>query len=91
MKARGLTLNDDETEYVDSARNISVVLDSEDLLKDFIELGYSKGEETGGPTSNMFHTEAIFQMKMRKMEKAMGSICVAEKMSERLDFDISQS
>jgi hypothetical protein len=60
MKAQGLKLNEDETEYVDSARNISVVLGEEDLVKDFIDQGYSKGEEKGGPNSKMFHTEARF-------------------------------
>jgi tetratricopeptide (TPR) repeat protein len=88
LKSQGLVLSEDETEYVDSARNISVVLGAEDLVKDFIDQGYSKSEETGGPSSKMFHTEARFQLKMKKMEKAMGSICVAEKMSETLDFDL---
>ena len=57
LRAQGLSLTDDETEYVDSARNISVVLGSEDLVKDFIEQGYSKSRETG-PTSKSFHIEA---------------------------------
>ena len=88
LKTQGLVLSDDETEYVDSARNISVVLGSEDLVKDFIEQGYSKSDDTGGPTSKTYHTEAIFQIKKKKMEKAMGTLAIAEQLSETLNFDI---
>ena len=44
QKAESLSsaLNNDETEYVDSARNIYVVLDSEGLVEDFIKQRYSK-------------------------------------------------
>ena len=88
LKDQGLVLNEDETEYVDSARNISVVLGNEDLVKDFIEQGFTKSEETGGPSSKMFLTQAKFQIKMQKIETAMGSLFVAEKMSETFNFDV---
>ena len=45
----------DEMQYVDRARNISVVLDSEDLAKDLEEGGLESGKtDASAPNSKMF-------------------------------------
>ena len=83
-----MVLSDDETEYVDSSRNVSVVLGAEDLVADLIEQGYSKSEDNSGVTSKTFHTEARFQIKLGKLERAMETLGMAEQMAESLDFDV---
>lgn len=52
-------------EYVDAYRNISVAATGEqDLNKDLEDKGMSaKGKESGGPSAEMFHKLAKYQIK----------------------------
>ena len=56
--------HDDDTVYVDSYRNISVALgEVTDLSKELKDKGFENKEIVGGPSLQMFHTEAKFQLR----------------------------
>ena len=57
--------HDEDTVYVDSYRNISVALgEVTDLSKELKDKGFDTKEIVGGPSLEMFHTEAKFQLRL---------------------------
>ena len=56
--------HDDDTVYVDSHRNISVALgEVTDLSKELKDKGFEEKVVVGGPSLEMFLTEARFQLR----------------------------
>ena len=56
--------HDDDTVYVDSHRNISVALgEATDLSKELKDKGFEQKVVVGGPSLQMFLTEARFQLR----------------------------
>ena len=57
--------HEDDTVYVDSYRNISVALgEVTDLSKELKEKGFNDKNVVGGPSLEMFLTEARFQLRL---------------------------
>ena len=76
---------DEEVEYVDNARNISVVLDSGDLAKDFESHGLDAGvrQEDHGPNSKMFHRLAKYYASKKEIKLAMDALEDAQRLAEK--------
>ena len=72
---------DEEVEYVDNARNISVVLDSGDLANDFEAQGFesSTKKDKCAPNSKMFHRLAKYYANKKAMKLAMAALEDAQK------------
>ena len=57
--------HDEDTVYVDSHRNISVALgELTDLSKELKDKGFEEKVVVGGPSLQMFLTEARFQLRL---------------------------
>ena len=76
---------DEEVEYVDNARNISVVLDSGDLAKDFESHGLDAGvrQENNGTNSKMFHRLAKYYASKKEIKLAMDALEDAQRLAEK--------
>ena len=83
----------DEVQYVDSARNISVVLDSEDLSKDLEEGGFDSGKrDKCAPNSKMFHRLAKYYASKKEPGLAMEALENAQKLLDNDgNFDIMET
>ena len=75
--------SDEEVQYIDSARNISVVLDSGDLANDFEAQGFESGvkRDKCAPNSKMFHRLAKYYAKKKKTKLAMIALEDAQKLT----------
>ena len=80
-----------EVEYVDSARNISVVLDSGDLSEDFESHGIDSGKrDKCGPNSKMLHRLAKYYAGKKETNLAMAALEEAQSLVvEEKDKDFS--
>ena len=94
-KEKGKGNKEDEVQYVDSSRNISVVLDSEDLSKDLEEGGFDSGgkRDQCAPNSKMFHRLAKYYAHKKETNLAMIALEDARKLfyENEQNFDIMET
>ena len=84
---------DEEVQYIDSARNISVVLDSGDLVDDFESQGFESGgkRDKCAPNSKMFHRLAKYYANKKNTKLAMIALKDAQKLALEKDYSIQET
>ena len=81
---------DDEVTYVDSNRNIAVVLGEEDLKADLNEQGLAEvlPSEEGVQSCDLFHREAFYHFKKKNFIDALQCAEKAQDLTEETDLDV---
>ena len=95
LRVKGLEV-EDGVAYVDTARNISVVLESGDLSEDFQELGLESGNKYDklAPNSKMFHRLAKYYANKKETNLAMNALEDAQRLvtdAKEKDFSIQET
>ena len=81
---------DDEVTYVDSNRNIAVVLGEEDLKADLNQQGLCVGldSEDAVRPCDLFHRKALYHFKKKNFTNALQCATRAQDSTDETDFDI---